>query len=367
VRICILSSQYFGWGKYGGFGSMTRRLAEALAGRGVATHVIVPLRAGQEPLETINGVSIHGFKGTDLFGARRLLREVPADLYHSQEPSLLTLLAQWVRPRAVHLVTSRDPRNIYDWWIEFRDATPGRRLLTPLNYLTEGGPLVGLAVHRAHGIYAPAHCVRKRAKRIYLLRNQPGFLPNLIRLPKEKPVKAEKPTVTFFGRLDQRKHPERFLSQAERFPGIRFQVVGKAEDEERDRYLRRRFGDLPNVEWIGFVSYFREWERMSAILERSWALVNTSSREGLPLTFQEAAAFGCAIISGLDPDGFASRFGIYVKNNDFQRALQYLSDHPEEILERGELGRAYIRAHYEHDLATDLHLKIYESFLSRRR
>ena len=29
-HVCILTSQYFNWGKYGGFGSMSRKLAEGL-------------------------------------------------------------------------------------------------------------------------------------------------------------------------------------------------------------------------------------------------------------------------------------------------------------------------------------------------
>ena len=364
MKICILSSQYFGWGKYGGFGSMTRRLAEALAARGASVHVVVPRRSGQKPLEHLGGVKIHGFGSTNVLQAWKILKNLPVDIFHSQEPSLLTLLAQWARPGAVHLVTSRDPRNLRDWWVEFRDATAFRRLITPLNYLTESGPLVGLAVHRAKAVYAPAHCVRQRTKRTYWLRRSPGFLPNLVKVPKNLPDKPETPTVTFFGRLDLRKHPEKFLDQAKQFPQVQFQIIGQAENKERDRRLRSKYADLPNVEWHGFVSYFQEWPRISQILERSWALVNTSSREGLPLTFQEAAAFGCAIISRLDPDGFASKFGIYVPDQDYGQALRKLLEEPQQILARGLQGREYILAHYEHDHVTDVHLNIYADFLS---
>ena len=42
MKVCILSPQYFGYGKIGGFGSMSRMLAESLAARGVEVSAVVP-------------------------------------------------------------------------------------------------------------------------------------------------------------------------------------------------------------------------------------------------------------------------------------------------------------------------------------
>ena len=47
-------------------------------------------------------------------------------------------------------------------------------------------------------------------------------------------------------------------------------------------------------------------------------------REGLPRSFLEATYFKCAILSRVDPDGFASRFGRRVENDDFVEGLHSL-------------------------------------------
>jgi hypothetical protein len=67
--ICILTSQYFDWGIYGGFGSMSRKLAESLARAGYRVSVIVPGRRGQRPLETIEGVHIESFSPRNVLDA----------------------------------------------------------------------------------------------------------------------------------------------------------------------------------------------------------------------------------------------------------------------------------------------------------
>jgi hypothetical protein len=43
-HICILASQYFGWGAYSGFGSMPRKLAGGLAALGFTSSGRWPLR-----------------------------------------------------------------------------------------------------------------------------------------------------------------------------------------------------------------------------------------------------------------------------------------------------------------------------------
>ena len=364
MKICILASEYFGWGKYGGLGCMSRRLAEALAARGLDAHVIVPRRQTQPPYVFLNGVHVHGFGGMNLPEARRLLLKVNPDLFHSQNPSVLTALAQQVCPRAVHLVTCRDPLDAHDWWIEFRDATWHRRLWTPFNMVTEAGPLVSWAVKRAHGVYAPAWCVQARARRIYGLSQDPGILPNLIQVPDGMPVKNEQPTLTFVGRLDKRKHPERFLELVARFPDVCFQLVGKSDDAQQNQHLRARFENLANLNWIGFVDFFQETEKMRAIFSKTWALVNTASREGLPLTFMEAAAHGCAIVSQVDPDGFATRFGACAHDGDFVPVLEKLLADPDALLAKGRAAQAYIRKVYEQEHAVDVHLAVYEKHLA---
>ncbi len=342
---------------------MSRRLAEALAARGIDTHVIVPRRRTQPAYVLLEGVHVHGFSGLNIIEARRLLKKVAADIFHSQNPSLLTTLARVTCPKAVHLVTCRDPRDLHDWWVEFRDATWRRRIWTPFNMLTEAGPAVGWSVKRAHAVYAPAWCVQARARRIYRLDKDPDFLPNLIQVPDTMPRKNDQPTLTFLGRLDRRKHPEHFLDLVSNFPDVRFQMVGKCDEPAQNKRLYDQYSSLPNLDWIGFVNGFTEPDKMRKILEGSWALVNTASREGLPLTFLEAAAYGCAVVSKVDPDGFATRFGICAHDGDFAKALKALLANPEDISAKGRRAQEYVRKTYKCEKAVDQHLAVYRKYL----
>ena len=366
LKICILASQYFGWGKYGGFGSMSRRLAESIASRGIETSVILPRRKGQLPLEKINGVNVYSFKPFNVFEAIRLLKKSKANIFHSQDPTFLSSLAQIVRRNDIHLITCRDPRDSKDWLIEFKDATWGRRLKIPLNYLLEGSFLVSYAVKRAAGVYTPAHFLIEKVKRMYNPRAEVRMLPNLIEVPKELPPKPEKPVLTFIGRLDRRKRPEIFLELARKFPDYTFVVVGKAESPERDAILKKQYANLPNIDWQGFVDRFREPERMAKILEKTWILVNTASREGLPMSFLEAAGYSCAIVSGVDPDNFSGRFGLNAINDNYEKAIADIMSDKNVAKEKGRAAREYVLTEYEWNIALDRHIQIYINQLENK-
>ncbi len=361
LDICILTSQYFAWGKYGGFGSMSRKLAEGLARIGHRVSVIVPRRQDQKAVETVNGVEIHSFSGLSMRGAGALIRASRAQIFHSQDPTFLTLLAQRLRPDAKHVVTCRDPRDARDWWIEFRYATPRRRLWTPFNYLTESSFLIKKAVRDAHRVYCPAHFLKPKIKRMFGLQNEPHFMPNLIDVPDAIPTKPKQPTITFVARWDVRKRPWMFLEMARHFPEYRFIAAGKGEDPDYDQALRAKYAGVPNLEMPGFVDRFSNGPLMHSILSDTWVFANTAAREGLPLTFLEAAAYGSAILSAVDPDNFASQFGRQVTDDDFVGGLRKLLN--DNALARGRAAYAYVRANYENEQALRTHVAAYHQCL----
>ena len=361
VPICILASQYFGWGIYGGFGSMSRMLAESLAASGFEVEVIVPRRQGQEPLEEINGVQVRSFPIFRPHEAYRLLRASRARIFHSQDPTVLSAAARAMHPRRVHLITCRDPRDRNDWWTEFLYATPARRVLTPLNYLSESGPLIAAAVRRADGVYVPAHFLRTKVQRMYRLPEPAGFIPNLIEVPATMPGRSGPPVFVSVARWDRRKRPEVFLDLAALFPQYTFVAVGRGSASAESSYdaaLRKRYEGIPNLEMPGFINRFTEPERMHALLCRAHVFVNTAAREGLPLTFLEAAAHGCAILSAVNPDGFAERFGVMVADDDFAAGVRSILNADPESL--GSRAREYVMATYEKSAALAAHIVEYE-------
>jgi len=257
--------------------------------------------------------------------------------------------------------TFRDPRVWRDWLIEL--AHPSlNRLQVLANVMYEDGPLVYEAVREVEGRFVAALCLGDKVRAKYRLRRAPALLPTPVRVP-AMVHKAAEPTVCYLARWDRRKRPDRFFELVARFPDVRFIAVGRSRDEAYDRMLRDTYGALPNLELAGFVDQFGSG-RLSSILGRSWIVVNTAEREGLPNAFIEAAAHRCAILSGVDPDGFASRGGRHVRDGDFAAGLAWLLEDG-RWRELGERGHAYVRETFELDRAIDRHLEVYRELLGQ--
>ncbi len=361
MKVCLIGSELFGRGVYGGFGRMTRKLGCELAKRNIEVTAVVPRREGSgERAHVVDGLSVREFPRTAFLTAMDLFRQVDADVYHSQDPSLGTWLAMQAMPGRAHVVTFRDPMEAGDWRIELHHAGPAR--LATLAYLLYlDNFLVTRAIHRATALYGAAPLVIAKAARKYGLRQHPGFLPTPIDIPPPG-TKAAKPTVCFVGRLHRRKRPELFLDLVSHFPQVHFICVGGTNERGYEDSLRRTYAHLPNLELTGTIDQF-ETDRLARILEHSWVLVNTAAREGLPTTFLEAAANRCAILSRVDPDGFTTRFGYHARGDgDLRHGLSFLlTDNRWKRL--GECGAEYVSSVFATDRSLERHLQTYRHAL----
>lgn len=359
MHICFICVESFAWGKYGGFGRATRNIANGLTKRGVTVSVVVPGRQGQGPMEPLDGFKVYSFPPSSFWLAQRLLRDRNADIYHSSEPSLLTDLAQRARPDRKHVITSRDPRDFQDWWMELVHPSLNRFQVVA-NYLYEANALVSRAVRRADAVYAAAKCLIPKTRRLYRLQEDPVFLPTPTAVP---PVvrKASTPTVCYMARLDRRKRPEIFLELAKEYPDVAFILAGQSRNPRYQEKLLRPYRHLSNLEIAGFVDPFRS-ERHSEILGRSWIMVNCATREALPNSFLEAGAHRCAILSEVDPDGFASEFGCRVDDGDFRKGFEFLLQ-GDNWRSRGERGFEHVSRTFESAEAINRHVAAYERLL----
>lgn len=350
-----MATEYFGWGRYGGIGKATREIASGVAERGFDVHAVVPRGSGQRLVEEVEGVTVrcHPLHAYPFTG--RLYREVDADIYHSEEPSWGTLLAMNSVGGATHIVTAQNPRTADDWR-RVRRYYPLRRRL--YNLFVQPG--VEAAVRMSDAVFCQARYIACKTRELYGLDSDPVFLPNPVDVPKGNPRKSAAPTVCFLGRLDGEKRPETFFSLAENFTDVRFIAVGRAHDPDRGRRLRERFGGVPNLELRGFLT----GEDKARVLDESWVLVNTSVHECLPVSFLEAAAHRCAILSPHDPDGFAARFGYHAAEGDIAEGLGWLLG-DERWRERGERGHRYVSAVHEKKRVIDRHVEVYEGLLRR--
>lgn len=359
MKICLISTEIFAWGKYGGFGRATRLIGRELVRRGHEVWAVVPRRAGQGELEILDGIHVYGFPPANPFAASHWLRRIDADIYHSCEPSFTSYLALRACPHRRHMVTFRDPRDLHDWWLEFQRPSLNRWQVAS-NFLFEHNPLVRRCIRRMDAVFTSAEHLVPKVASMYRPRVSPRFLPTPVPIP-ERVCKAETPTVCYMARLDRRKRPELALELARRFPEVQFLIAGKSRDPAWEARLRARYAHLPNVTFTGFLDQFASAQH-SEILARSWIMINTATREALPNSFLEAAAHRCAILSAVDPDGFASRFGHAARNDDFATGLETLLRN-DRWRDKGEAAHRFMLETFELQHAMERHLEAYQALL----
>lgn len=357
MHICLTCIEFFGDSIYGGFGRATRCIGSELAKRGLRVSVVVPRRSPERPdCYELDGMTVHQISARRLDRAFRLLRNLDADVYHSQDTSILPALAQRAAPTAAHVITFRDPMDRYDWAIE-TDYAGMPRLGWSLYRWFITNPLVVHALRRMDGCFCAAEFLIPKTQALYGLPQQPIFLPSPVPMP--APIaKADRPTVCFIGRWEGRKRVELFFELARQNPQVEFLAIGGARDPTLDQTLRERYGGIANLQMPGVLDQFED-SAWSQALGRSWILVNTSAREGLPTTFVEAAAHRTAILSFTDPDRFTSRFGHCAAEGQLQAGLAWLLA-DQRWLKLGEAGRASVENVFGTVAAIDSHLKVYE-------
>lgn len=348
MRICLVATEVFGLGIIGGFGKIVADLADELTSRGMEVCVVTWRRGDQRKVERLRGVPI--------YGAHRPSPELPfflhlpsyaefaslprvcrADVYINIELKSLAWVAQMGARHSKHVTWFQDP---YDEKAYMTMALVDPRVKWNFSRKMHFYATVSwlrTACRKADVLFTQARDFIPRIKRLYRPRKPIHFLPNPVEIPNRPLKKAFEPTVCFLGRWDPQKRVEYFFELSKKFPEIKFIAIGKSNLPRFGLELRRKYERFKNLEMPGFVSE----DEKSRILERSWILINPSIREGLPLNFLEACAHKTAILSCVNPDRFASRFGYCVQDGDFESGLK-------EILkndlwrEKSELGYEYV-------------------------
>ena len=363
VKVCLICVELFSWGKYGGFGRSTRILGRELAARGIQVAAVVPRRSGQLAVENLDGIEVLGFPMHRPLAMLELFRACNADVYHSQNTSLGTYLAQKACPDKCHVITFRDPKETHDWWLEIKNPSSSR-LRTLLNWWYEDGVLVRRAVRNADALVSTAQSVNSKLLRKYGFNAPLDVMPTPIALPDREVAKSKTPTACYVGRLDPRKRPQLFCELARSFPNVSFVVIGRSNNPKWERELRKHYGALTNLRFVGFVDQFNSRELWDW-LDKSWIYVNTSTREGLPTAMLEAMAHGCAVLSCLNPDNLVTRFGAHVADNHLCSGLSNLLAN-ERWRSLGHDGRQYVLAEHSLPKSVEKHLSLYRRLVHER-
>ena len=355
LHVCFIATEFFGKNSRGGFGAATRSIGSGLAKRGLQVSVVVPSFKREPHVSEVDGVIVHSHPIHEYPFTGRLYEDLGADIYHSEEPSWGTKIASLAVTRGVHVVTCQNPRTSDEWKLVYPYYPLRRRLF---NFLM--GESIRQCVKELDSVYCQARYIITKAKMIYELPYNPIFMPNPVKINTHSPKKPSEPTISFLGRFDPEKAPEIFFELARRNPSIRFVAAGMANDHRRDKRLRLHYAKIRNLELPGHLGE----EDKSRLLDETWILVNTSVSECLPVSFLEASAHGCAILSQHDPDGFASSFGYHVREGRYDSGLDWLLEDERWKL-RGEMGRRYVSEVHEFERVIDLHVKEYKRLLSK--
>lgn len=362
MRICLVCTEIFEWGKYGGFGRATRILGRELVARGHEAVAVVPRRGEQRAVERLDGIEVLGFPAANPWAAMQCYAAARADVYHSQEVTTGSWLAQRAAPHARHVISFRDHKFWQDWLVELR--RPSRsRLRTLAAALYESNPLVRHAIRRADRLLCVSQHLQDPVRLAYGLEDAPELVGTPVEVPAAAPVKAERPLAVFLGRLDPRKRPERFIELAAHFSHVDFVLAGTAQDSAFEAHLRKLAAGHANIRFAGFLQQFTS-RSLSELLGRAWVLVNCSTREGLPTSALEALAHGCALLSNTDVTGWTRRFGVHAGEGDgLERGLHELLDGDRwRVL--GAEGRAFVRQSHAIDVVLDRHLQIYRELIA---
>jgi len=362
MRVCFVVGEIFHWGYYGGFGALTRTIGKNLVKSGIEVYVLLLYKTYEKhrAIETLDGmVVVSPSSRRDL----SIYRMCDADIYHSEDATTGTYYAMRADPDRKHVVTFQDPMYDYElrmsqWQFRPGWSNPYYRMRTKMARRVANF-LVKRAIHRADALFTQAKYIIPKVISMYDLRNPPQFLPNPVEVPSRSLRKADRPTVCFLGRWDPVKRVDIFFELTRKFPDVRFIALGKARDGERDSQLRKLYGTIPNLEMVGFVSE----EEKSMILEDSWVLINTSLRECLPVSFLEASAHKCAILSSNNPDEFAKQFGYYVNDGDYVKGLYILLKN-DLWKEKGAKGYEYVKENHELNKVIREHINVYRSLES---
>ncbi len=420
LRIGFLGIEYFGYqssdgnikptSAHGGFGYLTRKKCEALAKMGHEVHVFIPAASysKQDNVEKtfeLNSVQIHLYKMVNLFddsnfrrfilqlweGYRRIkslskmLDEFPVDVYQSEEPYLYSYQAHQKSDK--HVIVFQDPFDNTDHSLMRKAAVeylsnlsfsetknnifPSDRRERAKSYF---GKFSDNMLHikpvkkilnnvPETSVYSEANFISRKVKSLFNLNYEPGFLPN----PQDffdlqTSQKSESPSILWLGRWDTQKRPDVALAVAKELPQYDFYFVGTSNDYEFykkiQHNLRERYSKFPNIHILDFVSE----ERKKELLKNCWTLMNTSAREGLPISFLEAGANGMSIVSTVNPDNYSGMFGSYVEASKLKEAIKQ-SMEDEWFKTKGKEAYRFMKNVHETHKVMEDHVKIYEDLI----
>lgn len=321
IRVGVLVNEYFGelgTGR-GGYGFLAKNIVAKLFPRFANVEIEILLgKRGKKSKDywwkflsavfpkkyIVEGVSVF-FTPRIRFFSRRFLARY--DVFLSVEDSGIDILKS--SPKTPLVFWIQDPRPWYEW----------KDILT-VNICPEGSYYDAKRYEFIHSkikdgnvkFVSQARFLNEKAEDLYRFtsKEQIEFIPNPLELKfaTREEIEKKRNAVVFLGRLDNVKRAWLFCELAKKCPEFDFYVCGSTTDRDSQKVMRPYFEEeIKNLHFLGHVVGGEKNE----ILKKAKILVNTSIHEALPVSFIEALAFGCLLVSCQNPDDLTNRFGIW--------------------------------------------------------
>lgn len=370
LKVCLVSAEYFKWPPHGGFGWITRKLGAELVKRGVEVEAFIMAAdyAKRVPVgcyEDVDGVSVKTLPRIRHKLTKGCLYKTDADIIHSESCPVETALTFYNNPDTPKLLTFQDLRSYKErhdlfykggetYSVEW--SLPSAKML-PVYWVTWF--LAKRNVFGADVVSCQAHLLKPKVKTIFGYGGPLAFLPNFVDMPVSNCAKSKRPSVVWLGRLDHVKHPELMFALAEKMPEVDFYVLGHSHFPDRERWYQNRYGNnkVKNVFLLGH----QEGAVKEVILSKAWVLLNTSYYECMPISFLEALAHKCALLSTRNPDGYTERFGYFDGSCSvagLKRGLECLLM-DDAWRGKGEAGYSHVLKHHETGRCLSQHINLY--------
>lgn len=199
------------------------------------------------------------------------------------------------------------------------------------------------------------YCLNELALDLYKLSNNTHiqYLPNPVDIDFnfKLDLSKKKKDIIFLGRLETQKRAWIYCEIAKRMPEYNFYVLGnffrypEANHKMLDKYMD---GSIPNLYFMGHV----DGNEKKELIKNARILVSTAVWEGIPISWLECLSYGTLLVSALERENLANRFGKYIGEvsgdgfdsvDRFIPAIKELMENDNLYLEKAQKAVEYIR------------------------
>ena len=345
IKVALLIDEFFGGAgtAFGGYGFLARRFIakyipnenielDVLLGRGTSN-----FWAKKYKEDNVNLYRLPKRK----FFAQRWLKKQNYDVYLSIELTTDYVLKNELDQTKKLILWIQDPRPKSAWETVINTMTSisdpcfyNQSVYDTVHDLAQSGRVTFISQGRS---------LNPLAIDLYRLQDAPPhiqYLPNPVELDInfEFDIKNKKKKIVFLGRLEAQKRCWLFCELAKRLPEYEFYVLGQffRYKEDNERMLRPYMqGDIKNLHFVGHT----DGEEKKRHLSEARLLVSTAIWEGIPISWLEALSYGTLLVSDLEREELASKFGSFVgtvQGDGFEEVEKFVPA-IKELMENDEL------------------------------